>query len=274
MARLLEWRQRGPLACPSDWAADWSPSGSKSLLGELKVAWLYNQQILNGLFKTRELVAMATRTAAHILKWQGALGSLEAGKRADILVIDGTAQDAYDTLVRAKDTSIRLVIINGIARYGSPDLMGKLAPRDQTVRVGGETRRLFLDQETGDPDVKAVSLSTATSRLRAAFRDIKKLAQELERPKRMALRAKRALDVVERPVWSLALDEIQDTGVDVRPRLPFRGPRDFTGPPPVPAGAARAAASVPLSKILGPIVLDTLDGRRRRSLPDAGREAA
>ena len=209
---------------------DWSPSGSKSLLGELKVAWLYNQQVLNGLFKTRELVAMATRTAAHILKWHGALGSLEAGKRADILVIDGTAQDAYDTLVRAKDTSIRLVIINGIARYGSPDLMGKLAPRDQTVRVGGETRRLFLDQETGDPDVKAVSLSTATSRLRAALRDIKKLAQELERPKRGALRAKRALDVVERPVWSLALDEIQDTGVDLRPRLPFRGPRDFTGP--------------------------------------------
>ena len=236
---------------------DWSPSGSKSLLGELKVAWLYNQQVLNGLFKTRELVAMATRTAAHILKWHGALGSLEAGKRADILVIDGTAQDAYDTLVRAKDTSIRLVIINGIARYGSPDLMGKLAPRDQTVRVGGETRRLFLDQETGDPDVKAVSLSTATSRLRAALRDIKKLAQELERPKRVALRAKRALDVVERPVWSLALDEIQDTGVDLRSRLPFRGPRDFTGPERALRGAA-AAAAAPLSSILEPIRLDPL----------------
>ena len=200
---------------------------------------------------------MATRTAARILKWQGALGSLEAGKRADILVIDGTAQDAYDTLVRAKDTSIRLVIINGIARYGSPDLMGKLAPQDQTVRVGGETRRLFLDQATGDPDVKAVSLSTATSRLRAALRDIKKLAQELERPKRVALRAKRALDVAERPVWSLALDEIQDTGVDLRPRLPFRGPRDFTGPDRTLRGAA-AATAAPLSSILEPIRLDPL----------------
>src|SRR4030095_4878428 len=101
-----------------------SLSGRKSLLGELKVAWLYNQQILNGLFKTRELVAIGTGRAAHILKWQGAWVSLEAGKRADILVIDGTAQDAYDTLVRAKDTSIRLVIINGRPRYGSPRLLG------------------------------------------------------------------------------------------------------------------------------------------------------
>src|SRR5688572_13214572 len=30
--------------------SDWSPTGSKNLLGELKVAWLYSQENLNGLF--------------------------------------------------------------------------------------------------------------------------------------------------------------------------------------------------------------------------------
>jgi hypothetical protein len=30
--------------------SDWSPTGSKNLLGELKVAWLYSQHLLNGLF--------------------------------------------------------------------------------------------------------------------------------------------------------------------------------------------------------------------------------
>jgi hypothetical protein len=54
----------------------------------------------------------------------------------------------------------------------------------------------------------------------------------------------------------LVLDEIQDRGVDLRPRLPFRGPRDFTGPARAARGAARAAP--PLSTILKPIRLDPL----------------
>ena len=67
--------------------SDWSPSGSKNLLGELKVAWLYSQHVLDGLFSARDLVAMATRDAAAILKWHKALGTLEPGKRADLIVI-------------------------------------------------------------------------------------------------------------------------------------------------------------------------------------------
>ena len=63
--------------------SDWSPTGSKNLLGELKVAWLYSQNVLNGLFSARDLVAMATRDAAAILKWKGWLGTIAAGARAD-----------------------------------------------------------------------------------------------------------------------------------------------------------------------------------------------
>ena len=42
--------------------SDWSPTGSKNLLGELKVARLVSQA-LGGLFTDREIVAMATRRA-------------------------------------------------------------------------------------------------------------------------------------------------------------------------------------------------------------------
>ena len=233
--------------------SDWSPSGSKNLLGELKVAWLYSQHMLDGLFSARDLVAMATRDAAAIIKWHKALGTLEAGKRADVVVIDGKQGDPYEALIKAKETSIRLVMINGVARYGVAELMGALGADGQALSVGGEKRRLFLQQATGDPDVVAVSLSTARSTLRAAFRDLPKLARELEKPApKKAARA--ALDASRPVVWSLALDEIQSTGVDQRPRLPFNGPRDFTGPKRVSPGAAAA----PLSKILGPIVLDPL----------------
>ncbi len=245
-------------ACvPIALGADWSPSGSKNLLGELKVAFLYNQHTLNGLFSARALVAMATREAARILKWQHALGTLEATKRADILIIDGAEGDPYENLIRAKETSIRLVMINGIARYGMPELMAELVPSDQTVRVGGQTRRLFLRQVTADPAVAAISLRTATTQLREAFQNVKKLARDLERPRVIGRRPFAALDAPPPPVWTLALDEIHDTGVDLRPRLPLAGPRDFTGPKRAARDAA-ARASRPLSEILEPIRRDPL----------------
>ena len=232
--------------------SDWAPSGSKNLLGELKVAWLYSQEMLGGLFSARDLIAMATRDAAAIIKWEKALGTLEVGKRADVIAIGGKKGDPYEALIKAKETSIRLVMINGVARYGVPDLMDALGSKGETLSVGRVKRRLFLRQATADPDVDGVSLSRARSALRVAFHDLPKLARELENPKPKKV-TRAALDAPEPVVWSLALDEIQDTGVDLRPRLPLNGPRDFTGPKRVAPSAA-----APLSKILQPIALDPL----------------
>ena len=231
--------------------SDWSPSGSKNLLGELKVAWLYSQHLLAGFFSARDLVAMATREAAAILKWDKALGAIEAGKRADILVIAGKDGDPYEALIRAKETSISLVMINGVARYGTPAVMAALGSKGETLRVGGRTRCLYLQQDSADPDVAAVSLCEARTALRKAFRRLPQLARELE----TATAAPRsALDAPEPLAWSLALDEIQDSGLDLRPRLPYSGPGDFTGPERV---SLRAGAA-PLSEILQPIELDPL----------------
>jgi 5-methylthioadenosine/S-adenosylhomocysteine deaminase len=163
--------------------------------------------------------------------------------------------EPYEALLEASETDIRLVMINGIARYGWPDIMTELAPNDQTIKVGGETRRLFLKQETADPDVGQVSLSNATDALRAALEDIVKLAKETEKP-HPAVAARRVLDATPEPEWSLALDEISACGVELAPRLPFSGPRDFTGPRRAPRVLAKTAP--PLSTILGPIKLDPL----------------
>ncbi len=234
--------------------SDWSPTGSKNLLGELKVAWLYSQHVLNGLFTARDLVAMATCDAARILKWDKALGTLEAGKRADLLVLDGVATDPYGALLHARETDLRLVMINGIARYGVSTLMTQLASKTEIVRVGGQTRRLFLKQETADSDVAQVSLSDATETLREGLHNLPKLAKKTEDAERK-VPARRPLDAPTTPVWTLALDEICPCGVNLRPRLPFGGPRDFTGP--APAGPALAKAP-PLSTVLKPLELDPL----------------
>jgi len=251
-ARVDAAKQAG---VPIGLGSDWSPTGSKNLLGELKVAWLYSQQVLNGLFSARDIVAMATREAARILKWEDVLGTIEAGKRADLIVVDGTGADPYDALIRAKETDLQLVMINGIARYGVPDLMKALAPGGETVRVGGEPRQLFLAQASADPDVAQVPLRRAVRTLRKAFHDIADLAKEIEKAKPVKV-ARRLLDAVSPPVWTLALDETCACGIELGPRLPFGGPRDFTGTDRAPRVLAKAAA--PLSSILKPVQLDAL----------------
>ena len=50
--------------------------------------------------------------------------------------------------IRAKETAIQLVMINGVARYGIPELMRALGADGQSLLVGGETRWLFLEQNT------------------------------------------------------------------------------------------------------------------------------
>jgi hypothetical protein len=98
-------------------------------------------------------------------------------------------------------------------------------------------------------------LSQATETLRDALHDIAKLAKETEKAMLRAP-ALRLLDGPTTRVWSLALDEICSCGVELAPRLPFSGPRDFTGPERAPPALTKAAPS--LSSILNPVKLDSL----------------
>ena len=59
--------------------SDWSPSGSRNLLAELKVARVVNASLSPAPFTDRDLVAMATRDAAAMLGWGDALGSIGDG---------------------------------------------------------------------------------------------------------------------------------------------------------------------------------------------------
>jgi hypothetical protein len=229
--------------------SDWSPSGSKNLLGELKVAWLVAQQI-GGLAK-HDIIAMATRTAAKILGWGASVGTLEPGKRADLFVVKGSSADPYDQLIRSKERDISLVLINGIPRFGRKPLMTSLNASGESLTIDGEPRTVFLKQDTQDPVVGAIKLSQAAKMLEDALRRLPALAKELEKPKPVAASG-RARPAV---TWQLALDELEDTGVDLRPRLPSRRGRGLTGPS---RRLLAKAAAKPLSQILQALTLDPL----------------
>lgn len=120
---------------------DWSPTGSKNLLGELKAAHAASK-ILGGVFSDEDIARMVTSVAASILNWSGRAGSIEQGKLADLVVVGGepAAGREYAALVKARETDIALVLIGGVARYGLPALMKAAGVTGgETLNVGEGT---------------------------------------------------------------------------------------------------------------------------------------
>jgi cytosine/adenosine deaminase-related metal-dependent hydrolase/C-terminal processing protease CtpA/Prc len=205
--------------------SDWSPSGSKNLLGELKVASIWSAEA-GGVFSAQELVRMATTEPAQMLGWGAELGSIEAGKRADLMAIDGKGGDPYQALVKARETSIVLVTINGMPRYGMAKFITPFTTKGEAINVGTSARMLNFEQATADPIVGALTLAQATTRLKDAMLRLPQIAVGLANPLwRASLpaaeRARLPALGVTRPglpgVWTLELDNDPLPGTTIRP---------------------------------------------------------
>ena len=221
---------------------DWSPSGSKNLLGELKLARLVDSLNGGGLSDV-DVIALATRNPAKILRWDEHLGSIEAGKRADLLVVSRATGDAHAHLFTRSEHDVELVVVNGVPRYGASTTMRKLlgesAAQAEAGSAGGRARLLFLTQATGDPVTGKVSLKEATDLLTDGLHRLPELAKDVDKQK------------VSPEDTFLVLDHEEEDGVDQRPHLP--GPDgDLT------AMMDGFAAATPLSDLLVPLTLDPL----------------
>lgn len=152
---------------------DWSPSGSKNLLEELKAAWLTVQNDGSNL-TFKDLCTAVTRTASQIVGWNAAVGTIEKGKYADFLVLSGNNDEPYEKLVKATETNVHLVMINGYARHGAADIMNKfLLPQNrlEKITIGGADKLLFLFRQ--DDPLKNISFSEAKVTLEKAMSDLK-----------------------------------------------------------------------------------------------------
>lgn len=223
--------------------SDWSPSGSKNLLGELKVARLISD--LNGIgLDDYDVVALATRNPAHILRWDKGVGTLETGKYADFLVISGTTGDPYAHLIKAREDNVALVVIDGRPRCGLKPVMQKLGVTGEAITIAGAPRIVDFDTPDDVIEIERISLAEATQRLTAALGNLGHLQVH-------AITTMSALATGQnphRPTWRLALDEQFHNHVELRPRLEFAGA--LTGP----NLSAVTAAVAPLH----PIKLDPL----------------
>jgi 5-methylthioadenosine/S-adenosylhomocysteine deaminase len=235
---------------PIGLGSDWSPSGSKNLLGELKVARLVSANAPHGpIFTDQELVGMATSTAARILGWDAAIGSLEQGKRADLIAVGGSTADPYGGLIDATERDLVLVMIGGVGCAGQPHLVEPFTADAEEVRIGGRTRALNFDLAGADPEVGMVSLAQARATLTDALANLAELARELE-PGIVSAVPGVAAAQRRLPGPQLVLDEIEHTHEALRMHP--------AGGVAVVPSEQMMAAQPPLSSVLGPLTLDGL----------------
>lgn len=170
--------------------SDWAPSGSRSVLGELKVADLVNKHQLKGLFTDRQLVEMVTLNPARALGWDRRAGRLAPGYAPDLVVLDDRHADPYRNLIEATEENVRLVSVGGDMLYGDEPVVARARAASDTepaVRFpGGRVKVMAVDcPGTGLPPMP---LAETEDRLRRALAMDPQLLLERVRPKPESVR--------------------------------------------------------------------------------------
>jgi cytosine/adenosine deaminase-related metal-dependent hydrolase len=126
--------------------ADWLPSGSTSVLAEMKVA--RRQLAVEGHpIAAADLVAMVTSVAARVAGLSDNLGSLAVGRPADLLVLERHHPDPYENVCLADPSWVELVSIGGDITYAREDWFGQLSgnassPTIESLVAWGKPMRL------------------------------------------------------------------------------------------------------------------------------------
>jgi hypothetical protein len=117
-------------------APDWSPSGSANMLGEFKVAERVTSNPLFGVTLTpKDLWEMATSIPAQIAGLDHKSGTLQQGRRADIVVIKGDVSDPYAAVVHARPQDVLLTLVSGEPFYGEGGLVAATGGDTTTMDV-------------------------------------------------------------------------------------------------------------------------------------------
>jgi 5-methylthioadenosine/S-adenosylhomocysteine deaminase len=163
--------------------SDWSPSGSKNLLGELKVADLWNRDHMGKAFSDQELCEMVTCNPADALNWGDKLGRLKAGLHGDVLVTSDRGGDPDRNLIESLQADVLFVAINGQPFYGTTKLMKATGAQNaEPIKVGRLRRSVVLiypgvpDADMGWADAQA-DIAKAKADPVARYLEIEKLHQ-------------------------------------------------------------------------------------------------
>jgi len=129
---VVSAKKKGVLICLG---SDWSPTGTKSPLWELKVADLVNKEDFKGYFSDKRLTEMVTINPAKAVGFDDKIGIIKARHYADLVIFEKVNPDPYRNLIECTEKNLILSIIAGVPRYGDHKLLSKLIKIPEKIKV-------------------------------------------------------------------------------------------------------------------------------------------
>jgi len=151
---------------------DWTPSGDPNLLDEFKTVDTLSRTKLSNLFSAKDIVAMGTSDAAAAIKFDKEIGKLAKGMRADVMVLSGgDPKKPYESLVQARLSQIRLVLVAGVPLYGDPGLMTALSPNSycESVQICSTAKTICVKESTDSTNKLNQSLGDIETALNKGY---------------------------------------------------------------------------------------------------------
>ncbi|MEZ4402259.1 MAG: lamin tail domain-containing protein [Kofleriaceae bacterium] len=128
---------------------DWSATGSINLLRELACADSVNRTYWGGYFSDEALWKMVTENAAAVTATDDVIGTLVAGRVADITIFDGRVNTGYRAVIAAEPKDVVLVMRSGKPLYGEADTIAALTTGCDALDVCGNAKQVCLMSEVG-----------------------------------------------------------------------------------------------------------------------------
>ena len=127
-------------------APDWSMGGSQNLLDELRFGDAWDDAHWGDILAPKDLVAMATTSAAHVVARDAQLGRLAPGYLADLAVYAGDPSQPYAAILAAHPKDVRLVMVDGVVLYGDSALAlaGPAQPGCEAIDICGASKFLCV----------------------------------------------------------------------------------------------------------------------------------
>lgn len=136
-------------------STDWTPSGSMSLLRELKCADYFNRNHLDSHFTDYQLWTMVTANPAVGLAVADQIGYLRPGYLGDIAIYNGAgAPNVYRAVIDAEAKDAVLVLRAGMPLFGDKDVMdalpsGQAGCEEIPGGVCAQAKVACIERETG-----------------------------------------------------------------------------------------------------------------------------
>lgn len=130
-------------------APDWTESGSKNILDEMRVADAFDNEEWGDILSPLQLAEFVTRNAAQAVASDHFIGRIASGYRANLMVVAGSPRHPYEALLRAEPAKVKLTVVDGKPMYGNPDVMAQFTfvENEELIFVGGKEKTLAIQVE-------------------------------------------------------------------------------------------------------------------------------